>query len=108
MDLVLFAPDPLLLLLALVLDLLLGDPVYALHPIRVLGAALMRIEHVLRSLGLDGYVGGCLLFVLLACIAVGLTSAVSLVFAQINGALAWGFHLYLLYSLIALRDLTIQ
>ena len=81
-DLTFFAPDPLLLLLALVLDLLIGDPVYALHPIRVLGAVLTRIENVLRALGSDGYVGGCLLFVLLACLAVGITSTVGLALAQ--------------------------
>ena len=98
-------PDPLLLLLAVVLDGALGDPVYALHPIRLAGAALARIEAVLRRLRLDGYFGGCLLFAGLSFLCLGLVVAAAWALGQISPVLVPVFHLYLLYSLLALGDL---
>ncbi|MFT3869528.1 MAG: adenosylcobinamide-phosphate synthase CbiB [Nibricoccus sp.] len=47
-------------------DALIGDPVFALHPIRLLGRWLATIESFLFKIGLNGYVGGVLLFLLLA------------------------------------------
>ena len=99
------APDPLLLLGAVVLDGLLGDPVYSLHPVRLTGAALARIEAVLRRLGLGGRIGGCLLFAALGCLCVGLVSAAVLALGRLSPALSSVLHLFFLYSLIALRDL---
>ena len=99
------APDPLLLLGAVALDGLVGDPVYRLHPVRLTGAALARIETVLRRLGLDGRIGGCLLFAVLGCLCAGLVSAAALAIGHLSPLLASVFHLFVLYSLIALRDL---
>lgn len=105
MELKLLQADPLLLLLAVALDGTLGDPVYRLHPIRLIGAALAQIEKGLRRLHIDGYVGGCLLFVALAGLSVGGISAVVLALGHLHNHLAWVFHLFMIYSLIALRDL---
>ena len=98
-------PDPLLLLGAVALDGLIGDPVYRLHPVRLAGGALARIEAALRRLGLDGRLGGCLLFAILGALCVGLASAAALALGNLSPALASVFHLLLLYSLLALRDL---
>lgn len=98
-------PDPLLLLLAVVLDRAVGDPVYALHPIRLAGAALARIEAVLRRLRLDGYFGGCLLFAGLSFLCLGLVVAAAWALGQVSPVLVSVFHLYVLYSLLALGDL---
>lgn len=105
MDLSPLRPDPLLLVAALALDGLLGDPVYRLHPIRLLGTTLTRIENALRYMRLDGYIGGCLLFAILALLCVGEISGAVLYMEQVYSGLSWVFHLYMLYSLIALRDL---
>jgi adenosylcobinamide-phosphate synthase len=105
MDLSPLRPDPLILLAALALDGLLGDPVYRLHPIRLLGSTLMRIENALRYMRLDGYIGGSLLFAVLALLCVGEISGAVLYMEQVYSGLSWVFHLYMLYSLIALRDL---
>ncbi|NOT54503.1 MAG: cobalamin biosynthesis protein CobD [Deltaproteobacteria bacterium] len=99
------APTWPLLLGAVALDLLIGDPIYPLHPVRLMGGALSRFEHLLRKTRLDGYGGGCLLLVLLACTWV---FAPSLLVVKIHAAspwLAWLVHLFVVYSLIALRDL---
>ena len=76
MELTLLHPNPFLLAGAVVLDLLIGDPVYALHPIRLMGRTLSWLENGLRKLGADGYGGGITLFFLLSIIWVGGTSAV--------------------------------
>lgn len=98
-------PDYRLLVGAVALDMLLGDPVYRFHPVRLMGHSLSGIERALRKLGLDGYGGGIALFVLLACLWGGTLSALVVGVAQRNHILALGVHLFLLYSFIALRDL---
>jgi adenosylcobinamide-phosphate synthase len=99
------APDPWLLAAAVVLDLALGDPRYAAHPIRLMGWMLMRIEAALRRTGADGYGGGIALFVALAVLWVGGTSALVLAAATRERVLAAALHLFLVYSLLALGDL---
>ena len=64
------------LLLAVALDLAIGDPEYRLHPVRLIGAALQALEAALRRIGADGYVGGVLLFLLLSTLAVGVSAGV--------------------------------
>lgn len=99
------APDPLLLLAAVALDGLIGDPVYRLHPVRLTGGALWRIESGLRRLGLDGHGGGCLLFAALGVLCVGLVTGAAWGVGRVSPALAAAYHLFVLYSLLALRDL---
>lgn len=97
----------LILIAAVLVDLLLGDPVYAGHPIRLMGSLLALIERGLRRIGLDGYGGGILLFVLLASICVGVVSFLVLGAYRIagGGAWGWGVHFFFLYSMLALGDL---
>jgi adenosylcobinamide-phosphate synthase len=99
---------------ALALDLALGDPVYAWHPVRLAGRALAFGERGLRAAGLDGRFGGFLLFLWLAAvcgggawlIGAGLKAIGARAFGPGAGegiAYAWG--LFLAYSLLALGDL---
>jgi adenosylcobinamide-phosphate synthase len=99
------APQASVLGLAVALDLVFGDPVYAAHPVRLIGATLSWFERGLRRVGADGYGGGVLLFLLLAGLwTTGTSALVSLLHARAPWA-AWGLHLFVLYSLIALGDL---
>ena len=98
------APRADLLAAAVVLDLLLGDPVYPWHPVRLIGGSLSWTEARLRAMGADGYVGGCVLFVVLAVVWGGGTAAL-LTAVRLHPAVASVVHLFLLYSLLALRDL---
>ena len=101
------AGHELILIAAVLLDLLLGDPVYPAHPIRLMGRLLALIERGLRRIGLDGYGGGILLFVLLSTISVGVVSFFVLAFVRIVPVLwlTWAVHLFFLYSMLALGDL---
>ena len=105
MELSILRPDAQLLAAAVLLDLLLGDPVYAAHPARLMGWTLSRLEKLLRALKLDGYVGGILLFLALATIWCGGSVALILALARLNHWAAVVGQVFLLYSLVALRDL---
>ncbi len=105
MDLSVLQPGALLLLAAVGADAILGDPVYRWHPIRLLGASLGWLERLLRAGGLDGRFGGVLLFLILSLIWVGGMSLLALVLANVSRAAAFGFHLFVLFHMIALRDL---
>jgi len=88
-----------------VLDLLIGDPVYRAHPIRLMGNTLAWLENCLRKLGADGYGGGIALFFLLSAVWVGGSGAALFGLQKWNGRAAFVFHLYLAYSCLALHDL---
>ena len=105
MELTLLHPNPFLLAGAVVLDLLIGDPVYALHPIRLMGRTLSWLENGLRKLGADGHGGGITLFFLLSIIWVGGTSAVLFGLQKWNRIASYIFHVFLAYSCLALHDL---
>jgi adenosylcobinamide-phosphate synthase len=101
----LLAPDLRALPVAVILDLMFGDPEYATHPVRLIGRSLSAVEARLRALGADGYGGGILLFAVLAVIWVGGVSVVIAAAGAISTPLAWLAHVFLLYSLLALGDL---
>ena len=93
---------PILLAAGVALDLAIGDPVYPFHPVRLIGWTLNQFESALRRIKLDGYFGGILLFLLLTATWVGGTIAL---FQILNQYAAFALHLFLVYSLLALRDL---
>jgi len=101
----LLSPEATLLATGVVADLILGDPVYAWHPVRLVGAMLTWTEGRLRAAGLDGYGGGVLLFVALASIWLGAVVAVLAAANALSVFLGWLVHAFLLYSLLALGDL---
>lgn len=97
-----FRPNAWFLLAGVLLDLILGDPYYPAHPVRLIGWTLARIEHGLRRVGLNGYLGGILLFLLLASAWVGIICLLLFSLPLAAGSL---FHVFLVYSFVALRDL---
>lgn len=105
MDLAVLRPDAGALALAVVLDLAIGDPQYRWHPVRVMGAGVSLLERGLRACGLDGHGGGIALGVSSAMLWVGATSALLVALASIHPHLAVALHVYLVYSLLALRNL---
>ena len=98
-------PEAYLLLGILVLDEVFGDPVYALHPVRLIGYSCEKLENLLRSLKLSGYLGGIMLTLLLVAWVVSLWAALYYVLQSIHGILGFLWQLYLGWSLIAGKDL---
>jgi adenosylcobinamide-phosphate synthase len=99
------APNALALLAAVLVDAVLGDPVYWWHPIRLMGKALAGLERVLRAAGADGYGGGVLLFVLLAALSVSIATALLFGADALGPRVGQVAHVLLLYSMLALGDL---
>jgi len=100
-----FRPHAVVLAAAVILDLLLGDPVYPLHPIRLMGHTLRMFERVLRRVGADGFGGGIALFFLLAIVWVGGTAALLVAALLVSWKLLLAVEIFLAYSCLALRDL---
>ena len=108
MELGLLAPRADLLIAAVLMDYWLGDPVYRWHPVRLIGGLLELIETRLRAIGLHGYLGGGLLFVLLAAPSLGVAAGVVFGLDVLHPVAGLAGHLLLLYSLLALGDLLVH
>lgn len=104
-DLTVLVPNPVLLLCAVLLDGILGDPVYRWHPVRLMGHTLTGIERMLRRTGLDGYAGGCMLFLALSVCWVGVSAAPALWLNGLHPVLNGVYQVFVIYSMVALRDL---
>jgi adenosylcobinamide-phosphate synthase len=101
----LLAPQPVALAIAVFADLALGDPPYRLHPVRLIGDALVNIEKWLRAIGAEGYGGGGVLFVSLAVLSIAVVALMLRLPLMVSNSLAWIVHTFILYSLLALGDL---
>lgn len=99
------APSPAVLAIAFALDLAIGDPAYAAHPVRLIGATIAGVERALRRLGLDGYGGGVILTVVVAAIWIAIVSAAALAAARGPAWIAWALQVFIVYSFLALGDL---
>ena len=94
-----------ILAVAFLFDLLVGDPVYPFHPIRLMGRAIERTEVFFRKLIRHEKIAGAMLafsFPLFVFVAVW-----SLIFllGKIHPWLAWVFNLFGIYSALSVHDL---
>ena len=105
MDLSSLIPQTEILLAAVAIDAIVGDPVYSLHPVRLMGRSLVWFEAKLRAIGASGRIAGCLLFAVLAVLWVGGSAALLVSLASAHPLAASAFHLFAVYSLVAIRDL---
>ena len=91
------------MILALIfgLDLLFGDPVYRLHPVRLIGKLLTWYENRLRKIGLDGKFGGILLVLLLLASSLVIGWSIFYLLASLHWSLGWLWSVYLGWSFLA-------
>jgi adenosylcobinamide-phosphate synthase len=97
-----------LVLVAFLADGLFGDPVYRLHPIRLLGALSLWLERRLFARGLDGYLGGILHWVLVVGAALLAWWLVHRMLAVVHPWAAWAWDVFIAYSLLCLHDLIVH
>jgi len=95
----------LLIFAAFLLDLWLGDPLYRLHPIRVLGDWSLAWERLLFRIGWNGRLGGLLHWLLVVAGALAGWWAIRECVGVLHPWLALVWDLYIAYSLLCLRDL---
>ncbi|MFO7986155.1 MAG: adenosylcobinamide-phosphate synthase CbiB [Desulfatiglandaceae bacterium] len=95
----------LILVPAFFLDLILGDPHYKLHPIRLMGGCIAFFTTGLKRLGLYTKAGGILLVGMVAGTFLIPYWTLAAVFHHIHGLLGLGFDVFMVYSCLALKDL---
>jgi len=102
------SPHLMLVLFACLADGLLGDPVYRLHPIRLLGHWSLRCEQALFARDQTGRLGGLLHWCLVVGGALAIWWSVHQLLELWQPWAAWLWDLFLAYSLLCLRDLLTQ
>ncbi len=94
-----------LILAACLLDAAFGDPVYRLHPIRVIGAWSLTWEHWLFGAGWNGRIGGMLHWLLVVGGALTAWWSIRSGLGLLHPWLASAWDLFIAYSLLCMRDL---
>src|SRR3990167_2751515 len=94
-----------LLMVAFMLDAVLGDPVYAWHPARVLGAVIKKAEAGLRARFLNLKLAGAILALSLPVTVFILLRCVLGYLERRHAALGFIVSLYFVYSSLSVRDL---
>ena len=90
-----------IVLLAYIVDRFIGDPVYSLHPVRLIGNLAKRSEIFLRKQIKDEKLAG-IIFAL--CVIVGAYLASSLLLVIHRGL----FSVFLIYSALSIKDLKVH
>ncbi len=90
-----------LLLFAFILDLYLGDPVYPLHPVRLMGRTIKAAETILYKEKTFSRIRGIMLIISVQTVFIGFYS-VLYTFHPVFFLIA---NIFLIYSCIAIKDL---
>lgn len=86
-------------------DSAFGDPVYALHPVRLIGRAVTLLERGLRGLRLSGILGGALLAMTTLLVVLGIYWALRQLCVAVHPYAAFVFDTFIVYSCVALKDM---
>jgi len=90
------------------LDVFMGDPEYRFHPIRLMGRGIALGEKWLRKLHLATRPGGIVLALGVAGVSLTAFLLVSRILNGIYAPLGFLFHVFVCFSCLALRDLTVH
>lgn len=94
-----------MLVLACVLDFILGDPAYEFHPVRLIGNAISLIEKFLRSHCLSTVFGGFIFFLFITTSALSSYLFFHFIASNIHPYVVSVLNIYIVYSCFAYRDL---
>tara|TARA_B100000700_G_scaffold278682_1_gene326969 strand:+ start:1968 stop:2969 length:1002 start_codon:yes stop_codon:yes gene_type:complete len=90
------------------LDLLFGDPIYSLHPVRIVGRLQIFFEYQLTRFGIYGKLGGIILVLLLLIAVFSFFLSINFILSLFHWIFAWFWKIYLGWSFLALRDLLVH
>lgn len=93
----------LLITIAFAIDLIIGDPVYPLHPIRIIGTWISILRSTLFKLKLNGYFGGAILW--FGTLIVPFSVCLLIKSYLNNQLILWLIKLFVLYSFFSAKDL---
>jgi len=92
-------------IIAFLVDRVLGDPPYALHPVRIIGRLIARLESGIRHLGWDSRFGGGLLLILSVAVSAATYGVVRIALTSVHAVAPVVLDVFVLYSCIALKDM---
>lgn len=90
---------------AFLLDLLIGDPQYRFHPIRIMGRGITFFLKVIKRHGLTGKGGGLILVIMITLSSLAVFMAIHSMLYHFYPPLTLVFDLFICYSCLALKDL---
>lgn len=91
--------------IAFLLDALMGDPQYHLHPIRLMGKGIELCLSLLKRIGLKGRGAGVLLTLIVVLASVGAYRIIRFALLKAHTPVVFLFDLFVCYSCLALKDL---
>lgn len=94
-----------ILVLGFIIDLIIGDPGYRYHPVRIIGNCIDLLQKKLKSTCPDNKLTGVYLTVLTIFFSLLIYSALYFLFKRIHPVAVLLLNVYFVYSLIALKDL---
>lgn len=100
--------DPLVIALALMLDLIMGDPRWLPHPVSLIGRLIEALDHVMRRPWLDLRIAGILLMLLTVGIASGTTWLILRGLHQLSPLAGFIGAIYISSTCLATRSLHIE
>ncbi|MBN1905867.1 MAG: cobalamin biosynthesis protein CobD [Deltaproteobacteria bacterium] len=86
-------------------DLILGDPNYRYHPVRIIGRLIELLHYFFKGRSLNMRFSGVLLALVTILISVSVYSIIIMLFNMAHPTLTILMNIYFVYSLIALKDL---
>lgn len=93
------------ILMAYALDLVLGDPIYALHPVRLVGKMVEFYEVKLREMFRNDLRAGLVLAFGLPADVFIIVMFLLWVFGQVDPLLQFAFSTFVIYSALSVKDL---
>lgn len=94
--------------IAIIIDCIIGDPVYPFHPVRFIGFFISRLEKLLFSLKLSGYIGGAILWCTIISLSISTYLIINHLTTLIHPFLSTIWNIFIIYSFISIKDLIIH
>ena len=94
-----------ILILAFILDLIIGDPYYRYHPVRIMGNFISVFMRILNGHFSKNKITGIFLVILTLFFSVSSYSLLLFMFIKIHTVAGHLINIFFIYSLIALKDL---
>jgi len=94
-----------IILIAFLIDNLMGDPQYRFHPVRIMGKGIEMCLGIIKGIGLKGRGAGVLLTLVMVLTSVVPYGIIHLALLKIHTLVVFFFDLFVCYSCLALKDL---
>jgi len=94
--------------IAYILDLILGDPVWLPHPVRVIGYLAQRLESPLRRAIKNERFAGIIFSVAIISTAYGVSAIVISAATHLNRHLGFILSAFFIYTTLAIKDLKVE